>query len=56
MSFAQSIEKKVKKGRNGEELVGKVVEEWETIVNLVIEMEVGEKVVVGDGMMKLRRR
>ena len=43
--FSGSIEK-VKRGMRGGEVVGKVLEEWENIVNRVAKAEVGEKVSV----------
>ena len=45
-SFSGSIEAKVKRGVRGGELVGKVLDEWENIVNRVVKAEVGEKVMV----------
>ena len=45
-SFSDSIWEKVVQGMRGRELVSKVLEDWESIVNRVAKAEVGEQVVV----------
>ena len=44
--FSESINNKVERGTKGQELVNEVVMEWESVVNRVAKIELGEKMIV----------
>ena len=44
--FSESINIKVERGMNGQELVNEVVMEWESVINRVAKCEFGEKMIL----------